>query len=142
MSALDTLADKAKAASERLAREGGIKAKLGEELAEDAEFLRKLKPELIRKRARGEAPTDESPNGRPTAPLPMPRPEAADERRVEPTPTPTPPRAAHAKPKRTKAPRPASGGGPNPLLVLGAALVLGVVAAKVIDWRGHAHPRW
>jgi hypothetical protein len=32
-------------------------------------------------------------------------------------------------------------GGPNPLLVAVAAFALGVAIAKVIDWRGHAHPR-
>jgi hypothetical protein len=32
-------------------------------------------------------------------------------------------------------------GGPNPFVVLGAAFALGIAAAKVIDWRGHAHPR-
>jgi hypothetical protein len=31
--------------------------------------------------------------------------------------------------------------GPSPLLVIGVALVTGVVLAKVLDWRGHAHPR-
>ena len=31
--------------------------------------------------------------------------------------------------------------GPSPLLVIGAALVAGVVLAKVLDWRSHAHPR-
>jgi hypothetical protein len=33
------------------------------------------------------------------------------------------------------------GKGPAPVLVVGAALVAGIVLAKVIDWRGHAHPR-
>lgn len=36
-------------------------------------------------------------------------------------------------------PRPSAGAGP--LLVAGAAFVAGVFAAKLIDWRGHAHPR-
>jgi len=31
--------------------------------------------------------------------------------------------------------------GPSPLLVIGAALVAGVVLARVLDWRSHAHPR-
>jgi hypothetical protein len=31
--------------------------------------------------------------------------------------------------------------GPNPFVVAGAAFVAGTVLAKVIDWRGHAHPR-
>jgi hypothetical protein len=29
----------------------------------------------------------------------------------------------------------------SPLVVVGAAFVAGIVLAKVIDWRGHAHPR-
>ena len=58
MSALDTLADRAEAASKRLAGQGGIKSKLADELAEDADFLRKLRPTLIARRAKGEAPTD------------------------------------------------------------------------------------
>jgi hypothetical protein len=61
MSALDTLAERAEAASKRLAGQGGIKSKLAGELAEDAEFLRKLKPSLMAKRAKGEAPTDQVP---------------------------------------------------------------------------------
>ena len=31
--------------------------------------------------------------------------------------------------------------GPNPFVVAGAAFAAGSVLAKVIDWRGHAHPR-
>jgi hypothetical protein len=56
MSTLDTLAQKAEAASKRLSGESGIKGKLAAELAEDAVFLRKLKPRLIVKRAKGDAP--------------------------------------------------------------------------------------
>lgn len=107
MSALDTLADKARAASERLAGQGGIKGKLAGELADDAVFLRKLKPALIKQRLRGHA-----------APAP----------------------AAPSGPQLGERPKQA-GGGPNPFVVVGAALVLGVAAAKFIDWRGHAHPR-
>jgi hypothetical protein len=29
----------------------------------------------------------------------------------------------------------------DPLLVAAAAIVLGILVAKVIDWRAHAHPR-
>ena len=68
MSALDTLADRAQAASKRLAGQGGIKSKLAGELAEDADFLRKLKPSLMAKRAKGEAPVDATP----VTPLPQP----------------------------------------------------------------------
>jgi hypothetical protein len=63
MSAVDTLADKAEAASRRLAGERGLKGKLAVELADDAVFLRKLKPSLMRARARGRAPVDGKPVG-------------------------------------------------------------------------------
>jgi hypothetical protein len=37
--------------------------------------------------------------------------------------------------------RPQRPGGVNPLLVVAVAFAAGVLLAKVIDWRGHAHPR-
>lgn len=40
----------------------------------------------------------------------------------------------HAAPKK---PRPS----PNPFVVAGAAFGIGSLIAKIIDWRGHAHPR-
>jgi hypothetical protein len=89
--------------------------KLDAELAEDAEFLRKLKPELIKKRVQGEAPTDQAPTEIKRAPS-------------------GPQLGTRPKPKKT--------GGPNPFLVVGAALLTGVALAKWLDWRGHAHPRW
>ena len=120
MSTLDSLADKARAKSEQLAGQGGIKDKLAEELADAAEFLRKLKPQLIRKRVKGEAPTDRRPaEAKPAAP-------SGAQLGARPT------------PKR----RSPGGGGPSPFVVVGAALVLGVALAKWLDWRGHAHPRW
>jgi hypothetical protein len=112
MSAIDTLAEKAEAASQRLAGESGLKGKLADELADDAVFLRKLKPSLMKKRVRGEAPTDEKPGE---------------------------PRKAPSGPQLRK--RPSGTGGPNPFGVVGAALLAGVILAKWIDWRGHAHPR-
>jgi hypothetical protein len=118
MSTLDSLADKARAKSEQLSGQGGIKDKLAAELADDAEFLRKLKPELIKKRAKGDAPTDEKPTEVRQAPS-------------------GPQLGAHPKPKQG-----AGGGGPSPFVVIGAALVVGVALAKWLDWRGHAHPRW
>lgn len=39
-----------------MADEGGIKAKLAEPLAQDADLIRKMKPSLIKARARGGAP--------------------------------------------------------------------------------------
>jgi hypothetical protein len=114
MSALDSVADTLRRKSQELAGQGGIKDRLAAELADDAEFIRKLKPELIKKRAKGEAPTDR----RPTEV------------------------SAPSGPQLGKRPRQPKTGGPNPYVVVGAALVLGVALAKWLDWRGHAHPRW
>ena len=36
---------------------------------------------------------------------------------------------------------PSAGAKRNPLPLAGAAFAAGVVLAKLIDWRGHAHPR-
>ena len=111
---VDRAAERLRQIADRAAAEGGIAAKLAEPLAEDAAFLRKLKPSLIAARIKGEAPTNvPAGSGTPTAPT---RPQLG------------------SRPKR-------SGTGPSPFLVIGAALVAGVVLAKVIDWRGHAHPR-
>ena len=108
---IDRAADKLQELADKAAGQDGLKGKLAEPLAEDAAFLRKLKPSLIAARARGEAPTDEKPAARTVTPV-----------------------APQPKPKR-------GGGGPNPWLVVGGALVAGIVLAKLIDWRGHAHPR-
>jgi hypothetical protein len=118
MSALDSLAEKARAKSEQLRGQGGIKEKLAAELAADAEFLPKLKPALIKKRAKGEMPTDEKP--------------------TEVRQAPSGPQLG----KRTKPKGPNGPGGPNPYVVIGVALVAGVALAKWLDWRGHAHPKW
>jgi len=111
---IERWADKIQAAAERAAAEGGFKAKLAEPLAEDAAFLRQLKPSLIRARARGESPTDRRPGEGVVVP-------------------PGPQLAARPSPPRE--------GGPNPFMVVGVALAVGILLAKVIDWRGHAHPR-
>jgi len=92
-----------------------VKERLDAELAEDAEFLRKLRPELIKRRVRGEAPTDQ---------------------------VPTEIKHAPSGPQLGKRPKPKKAGGPNPFLVVGTALFVGVALAKWLDWRGHAHPRW
>lgn len=109
-------ANKLRQLANQFASEGGVKAKLAEPLADDADFLRKLKPSLIKARARGEAPTNQTPG---KAPL-----------------SPTSPQLG----KRSKRKRKGGGGGPNPFLIVGAAVVAGIVLAKWIDWRGHAHP--
>ena len=106
-------ADRLQELANRMAAEGGMKAKLADELADDAAFLRKLKPSLIAERVRGAA---------------------ASEPRSEPS------LAAPSGPQL--GPRPAtSGAGPNPFVVVAGAFALGILLAKLIDWRGHAHPR-
>ena len=112
---VESAADKLQELADRMAGEGGLKAKLAEPLAEDADFVRKLKPSLIKARAKGEAPTNQKPGRAPISPT-------------------SPQLGARPKPKK-------SGGGPNPWLVVGVALAAGIVLAKWIDWRGHAHPR-
>jgi hypothetical protein len=99
----------------QLAGEGGLKAKLAEPLSEDADLIRKMKPSLIKARAKGDAPTNQEP-GKPSV--------------------------APSGPQLGKRPRRKSGGGgATPFLVVGVALAAGIVLAKWIDWRGHAHPR-
>jgi hypothetical protein len=114
--AVETAADKLEAFVNDARSSGGIKAKVGAALVDDADFLRKLKPSLIAARAKGDAPTDE-PSGAP--------PRAPSGPQVE-------------RPTRAKRERSGSLG---PWAVIGVAFVVGFVLAKAIDWRGHAHPR-
>lgn len=132
MSKGDLLVERGATKLQQLARKAagrgdGVGEWLSEELRADAEFLRKLKPSLIAARARGGNPPE------PDAPRDY----------AGPPPPPTPPPTPEAKPKKQKKKRKrkAKSGGPSPVLVIGAALVAGIVVAKVIDWRGHAHPR-
>jgi hypothetical protein len=112
----DLLVDKAAARiqeiANRAAAEGGFAAKLAQPLADDADFLRKLKPSLILARAKGEAPT----NGKPT-------------------------HGAVAPSGPQLGARPKGKGGLNPFAVIGIALVAGIVLAKIVDWRGVGDPR-
>jgi hypothetical protein len=124
MSTLDLMvergADRLEALSRKAAAKGGFAAKLADELADDAAFLRRLKPSLIRARAKGKAPAN---------PAPEPAPRAPSEPRI--------PRTRRVRKARNRT----SKGGPNPFLVAGIALAAGIMLAKVIDWRGHGHPR-
>jgi hypothetical protein len=97
--------------SGRAARRGGLVGKLAQPFAEDAVLFRRMKPSLIVARIKGEAPTN-LPPGQDVV-------------------VPTGPQLGKRPKKR---------GGPNPFLVLGVAFAVGVAAAKLIDWRGHAHP--
>jgi hypothetical protein len=132
MSKGDLLVERGAAGLENLSRKaaakGGIAANFADELADDGAFLRKLKPSLIKARAQGKASREgKSPINR-----------APQEPRVPSS----PPISASRPPKRRRPKRRRKrGGGPNPFLVAGAALAAGIVLAKVIDWRGHAHPR-
>ena len=112
--AIDAAADRVATFVRDARSSGGIKAKLGDALAEDPEFIRKLKPSLVKARAKGQTPVEPAGGTRqaPSGPQ-LERP---------------------SKPKRR-------GGGPNPWLVIGVAFAAGYVLAKTIDWRGHAHPR-
>ncbi len=109
---IDQAADRLRELSQKAAARGGIGETLAETLAEEPEFLRKLKPSLVRARMRGFNPPVSS-GGRPAAP---------------------------SGPQIAKRPKP-PGAGPNPFVVVGAALAVGIVLAKLIDWRAHAHPR-
>ena len=97
----------------KAATDGGVKAKLATELAEDAAFLRKLKPSLIAARARGRAPTNQPPGQGVVAP--------------------SGPQLGHRP-----GPRKTGRGRPNPFVVVGVAFAAGILLAKIVDRRGHA----
>jgi hypothetical protein len=113
---VERAADKLQELANQFAREGGLKAKIAEPLADDADLIRKMKPSLIKARAKGDAPTNQPPGQGTVAP--------------------SGPQLA----KRPKAKK-KSRGGPSPWVVVGVAVAAGIVLAKWIDWRGHAHPR-
>jgi hypothetical protein len=115
--AVEKGADKLDAMADKAAAKGGVTGKLSSELAEDAAFLRKLKPSLMVARARGQAPKDQEPGSGPTAVR------------------------APSGPQLGTRPTGKRQRGPSPFLVAGAAFALGTLLAKAIDWRGHAHPR-
>jgi len=113
---VERAANKLQRLANQRAGEGGFKSKLPQPLAEDADLIRKMKPSLIKARAKGEAPTNLKPGQGTVAPS-------------------SPQLGARPKAKKKK------GAGPTPWIVVGAALAAGIVLAKWIDWRGHAHPR-
>ena len=113
---VERAANKLRQLADQMAGEGGFKAKLAQPLAEDADFIRKMKPSLIKARAKGEVPTSQKPGQVTVAPS-------------------SPQLGARPKPKGP------GGAGPNPWLIAGAALAAGIFLAKWIDWRGDAHPR-
>ena len=56
---IDRAADSLRRFADRAATEGGVVSMFAEPLAEDAAFIRKLKPSLIIARAKGQAPTNQ-----------------------------------------------------------------------------------
>lgn len=124
MSKGDLMVEKGAARLEELSRKaaakGGFVANLADELADDAAFLRKLKPSLIKARAKGQAAKSSEPEAAPPPSAPS-----------------SPQLGKRPKKKRRKGGK----GGPPPIAIVGAAFVAGIVLAKVIDWRGHGHPR-
>ncbi len=113
---VESAANRLQQLANQLVGEGGLKSKLAQPLAEDADLIRKLKPSLIKARARGEAQTNEKPEQGAVAP--------------------SGPQLG-ARPKRKKK----MSRGPTPWIVVGAALAAGIVLAKWIDRRGHADSR-
>ena len=105
---VDRAADQLQEMADKAATEGGVAAKLAQPLADDAEFLRKLKPSLIRARAKGTAPTNQKPGHG----------------------------SVKAATKGRK--RPGKGRGPSPFLIIGIALAVGIAVAKMIDWSNDA----
>jgi hypothetical protein len=112
--AVEKGADKLESLADTAAAKGGVTGRLADELADDASFLRKLKPSLIVARAKGEAPKNQEPGG---------------SHRHAPS---GPQHASRAEAEK---------GGSNPFIVAGAAFAVGTILAKLIDWRSHAHPR-
>jgi hypothetical protein len=110
--AIQSVADRLERLVSTAHRAGGMKAKVADRFSDDPEFLRKLKPSLIAARAKGEAPLED-----------------------------TAPRAVAPSGPQLERPKPRPKRGINPWLVVGAAFAGGYLAAKVIDWRSHAHPR-
>jgi hypothetical protein len=112
---IERAAGKLDAFARRSAGATGIKGKLSGPLADDAELLRGMRPSHIAARLRGRAGGEVTRASAVTEPL-----------------SPVPP-----EPPRKKQPR----SGPPAIALAAGAFALGIVIAKVIDWRGHAHPR-
>jgi hypothetical protein len=111
--AIQAAADRLERLVANAQRAGGVKAKVADRFADDPDFLRKLKPSLVAARMKGRTPRSDRP----------PWAGAPSGRQLE-----GPPSARRR-------------GGVSPWLVVGGAFAAGYLAAKVIDWRSHAHPR-
>ena len=103
---VDKAADHLQEVADKAAAEGGVAAKVAQPLADDAEFLRKLKPSLIKARAKGMAPKNQKPGHGTVSPTG----------------------------------KPGAGRGPSPFVIIGIAFAVGIVVAKIIDWKNDADP--
>jgi hypothetical protein len=111
---VERAADRLDAYARLASREPGLKAKLAGPLADDAELLRGMRPSRIAARLRGE-PGDASPS---------------------PTASREPISPVEAEPRERSRRR-----GPSPIVLAAGTFALGLLIAKVLDWRSHAHPR-
>lgn len=102
MGTLDRTAAKLEQLATRGESAGVLVGKLAGDLRADADFLRRVKPRLVKARLKGAPSRPSAPNG-----------------------------PQLARPQQPSSPYP----------LLGVALATGVLLAKLIDWRGHAHPR-
>jgi hypothetical protein len=107
---VEAAADRLQKLADDFAADGGTKAKLAEELAQDAVFIRKLKPSLMAARFRREAAANQNSGDTMQAP---------------------------SGPQLPRRPKPKRTGGPNPFLVVGLAFAAGVVLARVIHSRSN-----
>lgn len=118
--AIDRASDRLRDLSDDLEERGGLPGKLAEPVAEDADFLPKLKPSLIEERLKENPTGSEPPEG-----------DSAQPKRAP----------SAARPKKAPGPKDEKAGAKKLLPLVAGAFGAGVVLAKVIDWRGHAHPR-
>ncbi|HET8606483.1 MAG TPA: hypothetical protein VFL66_05570 [Gaiellaceae bacterium] len=151
-----TAADRLETWAERLSRRNGWRRKLAAELEEDAAFLRRLDPAAMRARLTAPPPADapssndrggglrgrveaEREEARELLARMKPRELAARATGPDESAEPDPDTAETQRIEREPASR---GGDPRQaLLVLAVCFTLGVLLAKLVDWRGHAHPR-
>ena len=81
---VDRGADRLQELADRAAARGdGVGEWLSEELRNDAAFLRKLKPSLVKARAKGDAPTNQEPPPAPSGPQLGSRPKSKKKRKAQ-----------------------------------------------------------
>ena len=107
-------AEKLDALADKAAAKGGLAGEARRRARRRRRFLRQLKPSLMVRACEGRA-----------------------RRR---TPSPATGGRVRARPARSSTAE-VGKRGPNPFVVAGSAFGVGTVLAKLIDWRGHAHPR-